>query len=389
MSMLKSIVNFKKEIALPAISGGSVRALIKTLQQGKVGKSFYGRAIAATLLSLITEPFRIGERWLYNSRFDRMSLQNPPIFIIGHWRSGTTHLHNFLGQDPQMGFVSTYQSAFPELLFGQPARFIFEKFMRFALPPKRQGDNVVMNPDFPQEEEFALGNIHGLCYYNFWYFPSLTDRFYRRYIDFEGISHAEMQTWKTEYVRLIKKAIANTRGNMFVSKNPPNTGRIEALLNMFPDAKFIHIYRNPVEVFLSTHKFITSMMPSLQLASFTDELTTNNILSVYGKLMRKYLATRSLIPPHQLAEVRFEDLETEPLKELQRIYQHLHLPNFDKAAPFFEQYAATQKTYKKNAFYIEPNLLRRITTEWDFAMQEWGYSVPAHITVKQPAMFSR
>ncbi|PSJ72153.1 sulfotransferase [Sphingobacteriales bacterium UPWRP_1] len=382
MSMLKSVTNFKKEIALPAISGGNFSAMLKTIKQGRVQPKYYGRLIATVLMSALAQPFRTYERLRYNRYFDKQVIENPPIFIIGHWRSGTTHLHNFFGLDPQMGYVSTYQSAFPDMMFAQPARFIFEKFMRFALPKKRQGDNVVMDADYPQEEEFALGNIHSLCYYNFWYFPTRTQQYYDRYIDFKNLKPDELHTWKTEYIRLIKKALANTRGKIFVSKNPPNTGRIEMLLQMFPNARFIHIYRNPVEVYLSTYKFITSMMPSLQLEDAIPELISNNIFSVYNQLMRKYLNTRHLIPEGQLAEVRFEDFELNPVAEMQRIYQQLGIPNFKQAAPLFEKYASKQKSYEKNQFYIQESLLNRILTEWDFTMKQWNYNVPPHIEVK-------
>ncbi|QQS30169.1 MAG: sulfotransferase [Sphingobacteriales bacterium] len=383
MSMLKAIANYKSQIALPAISGGNIKALFKTIRQGKVSTQYYGRVIASFFMSALTEPFRIIERMRFNQTLDSKPLNQPPVFIIGHWRSGTTHLHNFIGKDPRMGYVSTYHSVFPEMLFVQPARFIFESFMRFALPKKRQGDNVVMNADFPQEEEFALGNIHALCYYNFWYFPSRTLDYYKRYIDFEGIRPSELNIWKTEYGRLIKKALLNTKGEQFVSKNPPNTGRIKLLLEMFPNARFIHIYRNPVEVFLSTKKFITSMMPSLQLETMNDQLITDNIFEVYKKIMTKYLNTRSLIPKGQLSEVCFETFEQNPTEELHRIYTELSLPGFEQAAPKFAKYATKEKSYQKNRFLIDSNILNRILDEWGFAMNEWGYQVPAHIEVKQ------
>lgn len=389
MSFLESFANYKKEIALPAMVGGNFSALLKTIRQGKVQPKFYNHLFISILLSALTQPFKTYERLRYNRFFDEKPIENAPIFIIGHWRSGTTHLHNFFGLDPQMGFVSTYQSAFPDMLYAQPARYLVEKFMRFALPQKRQGDNVVMDANYPQEEEFALGNIHALCYYNFWYFPTRTQQYYDRYIDFKNLNPDELNTWKTEYVRLIKKALLNTDGKIFVSKNPPNTGRIELLLQMFPKARFIYIYRNPVDVYLSTYKFITSMIPSLQLEDAPAELISNNIFLVYNQLIRKYLNTRNLIPPGQFAEVRFEDFEQNPTAEMHRIYHQLNLPNFDQAAPAFEKYATSQKTYKKNQFFMAQKLLDRLLAEWGFAMQHWKYEVPPHIEVKKDELVSQ
>src|SRR5678816_885369 len=37
----------------------------------------------------------------------------PPLFVLGHWRSGTTHLHNLLAVDDRFAFPNNYQALFP------------------------------------------------------------------------------------------------------------------------------------------------------------------------------------------------------------------------------------------------------------------------------------
>ncbi|MEZ5084213.1 MAG: sulfotransferase [Bacteroidales bacterium] len=133
------------------------------------------------------------------------------------------------------------------------------------IPTTRKGDNVILNTDYPQEEEFALGDKDFLCYYYFWMFPRKTKLFYERFLRFQGINEKLATKWKEDYKLLIKKALKNTNRTRFLSKNPPNTARIKVLLDMFPNAKFIFIHRNPVEVFLSTRNFFNKMMPYLQL----------------------------------------------------------------------------------------------------------------------------
>ena len=36
-----------------------------------------------------------------------------PLFILGIWRSGTTHLHNLFAQDDRFAFANNYQVCFP------------------------------------------------------------------------------------------------------------------------------------------------------------------------------------------------------------------------------------------------------------------------------------
>ena len=80
-----------------------------------------------------------------------------PLFILGHWRSGTTFVHNIFACDKHFGYTTTYQTVFPHLmLWGQP---FFKKNMAFLMPDKRPTDNMELKVDLPQEEEFALSNM--------------------------------------------------------------------------------------------------------------------------------------------------------------------------------------------------------------------------------------
>lgn len=93
----------------------------------------------------------------YNKRLADKSIENAPVFILGHWRSGTTFVHNVLSQDKQFGYNTTYQTVFPHMmLFGQP---VFKKMAAMAIPKKRPTDNMELKADQPQEEEFALVNM--------------------------------------------------------------------------------------------------------------------------------------------------------------------------------------------------------------------------------------
>ena len=109
---------------------------------------------------------------LEDSRYKKLAdkpLEMDPLFILGHWRSGTTFVHNVFACDKHFGFTTTYQTVFPHLmLWGQP---FFKKNMAFLMPDKRPTDNMELKVDLPQEEEFALSNMMPYTYYNFWFFP--------------------------------------------------------------------------------------------------------------------------------------------------------------------------------------------------------------------------
>ncbi len=363
----------KKGFLLPPAVGYSLSILGSLLLRNRVSLRYVPRLLITLIINLVNLPFRIYERLVINPGMSKMELDHPPIFIVGHWRSGTTHLHNLLCKDPRMAFASTFQSVFPDTLFSWLGRFLFEGFARLLIPGTRKGDNVILGTRLPQEEEFALGDKTPVCYYYFWMFPRRMREYYDRYVRMLGISDERRESWRSDYKLLIAKAIRDTGGDRFLSKNPPNTGRISFLLETYPEAKFIHIHRNPVEVFLSTQNFFHKMMPHLQLQTVEKEQLVEDIFQIYKMMMKDYLKQRSLIPKGQLVEVSFEDLERDPVGVTHEIYRTLELDGYDQAKTHFQRYVDRMKSYRKNRHEIAPELEQRIRREWDFAFAEWGY----------------
>jgi hypothetical protein len=371
----------KKGVLLPPAVGYSLKIMAGLFARNQVSARYYPRLVIITLINLINWPFRTWERLLINPGFKNEAIKNDPVFIVGHWRSGTTHLHNLLCQDERLGFVTTYQSVFPDTLLAGLGRFIFGGFTKLLIPGTRKGDNVKLDTANPQEEEFALGDKTPVCFYYFWMFPKNIRNYYDRFIRFRGIPDSQLQSWKNDYKLLIKKALKNTGRVQFLSKNPPNTARIKVLLEMFPDAKFIHIHRNPVEVFLSTRHFYSKMLPYLQLHSITQEEIDYHIFDIYKKLMSDFLEQKTLIPAANFVEIAFDDLEKDPLNNLKHIYEKLDLPGFEDALPAFTNYRQSMDSYEKNKHTISRDLLEKIRHEWGFAMKHFNYAVPENIGI--------
>jgi hypothetical protein len=369
-------------VLLPPAVGYSMKIVCHLCRTNNIPLKYYPKLLIIIAINLINMPFRTYERRFINPRFKNLPIKKEPVFILGHWRSGTTHLHNLLSQDPQMGYTTTYQSVFPDTMFNKSGRFIFENFTRLLIPRTRKGDNVKLDPSNPQEEEFSLGDKTPISFYYFWMFPQNIINYYNSFIRFIGIPKNEMDSWKANYKLLIKKALKNTGRERFLSKNPSNTARIKVLLEMFPNAKFIHIYRNPVEVFLSTSNFYKTMMPHLKLQNISQEEVDRHILDIYKMLMNDYFEQKELIPIDNLVEIAFEDLEQKPEKILNAIYGKLNLPGFENAKPNFEAYLQKMKDYQKNTHKISKDKLERILGEWDFTMKKFGYSIPGNIEVR-------
>jgi hypothetical protein len=203
--------------------------------------------------SLATSPLRVYERLRWRTVLSSVTLPASPIFIIGHWRRGTTHLHNILCQDPSLGYVTTYHALAPDLLF-EGERFL-KPVLRKLAPTRRPMDNMAHSLDGPQEEEQAMACLSAYSIQHAWSFPRRAQHYFERYVLCQGLSTATLARWQVLYDGVLRKATLAMDGRRLILKNPANTGRIPLLLAMFPDAKFIHICRNPYTVFLSARHF--------------------------------------------------------------------------------------------------------------------------------------
>jgi hypothetical protein len=235
-------------------------------------------------------------------------------------------------------------------------------------------DDITMGTDLPQEDEFALAAFstysanHGLC------FPRNAE-FYNRFVFMENVPQKGIDEWKEVYRYLLKKETLYRNGKQLVLKNPANTARIKLLLEMFPEAKFIHIYRNPYHVYLSMMKLLMSIVPFMcvQKPPRIEEIE-KQVLCVYKKMYMKYFKERNDIPKGNLVEVRYEDFIQQPSKEIKCIYTKLQLDGFNKSEKTFNEYIASQTNVKKQKYIMDESLKQRIYGAWKFAFDNFNYT---------------
>ena len=369
------------EFKLPPISplvGSSWPTFLSVLKGNRIHPKYYIRVPITVLLLAICSAFHWIDRLFFRRKVDKFVFQESPLFIIGHWRSGTTFLHNVLTKDPVSGYVSTYQAVFPNNL---RSKWLFKTFMRIFMPDERPGDGMKMSVNFPQEDEYALSNITPLAFYHSFYFPTIYPSLYKNAIRFESLSDDEIGNWKQNYRHLVIKALMNVGGSRAVLKNPANTGRMLKLLEIFPEANFIFIVRNPVIVYLSTKKFFGQLFPTVNLEEFTIDDISNMVLEVYVKLMQDYLSDKKRVDPKRIIELRFEILLENPTEEIERLYDKFSFKDFKELKPVFQEYLGTVNSHKKDSYTIGQQELDRVMEHVGFAMKHWNYEMPENLQI--------
>ena len=318
------------------------------------------------------DPFYAINERRYETMKDDVKMQ-PPVFILGHWRSGTTFMHNIFSCDESFGCCSTYQTVFPHLmLWGAP---FFKRCMSVVMPSERPTDSMALGVDLPQEEEFALSNMTACSHYHFWMFPRHMDEYRDRYLTFETATAAERDEFKRQLDKMIRIALHTSGRKRYLSKNPPHTARVAMLLEMYPDAKFIYIVRNPYVVFESTRNFFRKTIASVCLQKISDEELEHGIVRNYQALYRSYEHDKALIPAGHLAEIRFEDYEASPLEHTERIYRQLSLGDFDSVRPAILRHLDSVKGFRKKEYHFDPHTIEVVENNWGDAIREWDYAL--------------
>ena len=347
-----------------------------------VPKPYWGKLARILIATAMATPLRLAEWLLYSRQIANTKIEQDPLFILGFGRSGTTHLQNLLAQDPTYGYLTTFQMVMPT--FSLVGRGWLKRRMEKDMGEQtRRMDNVKVTLDTPQEEDVALANLSDMSFVHQLSFPQQSRRLLEKYVlmgadpDGERLTASELRRWERTYLRVLRKMTLHADGRQLLLRNTINIGRVDHLSRLFPDAKFIHIIRNPYDVYPSLMKLYRTMLPLYQLDDYKWPEVEEFLVEIYPRLMQKYLADRALIPAGHLAEVRFEDLERDPLGELARLYAELDLPDWENAEPQIAAYLETIAGYRKNAFRIDPAIIERVDEKWRFAVEEWNYRPPS------------
>ena len=339
----------------------------------KVAFPFLPKAVFITITSLVNLPFQLLEKVLFQRKVKAINVP-PPLFILGHPRSGTTYLYHVLSQDPQLVFCTTNDALVPNIMltFGKVTAFILGAFM----PKSRPQDNVKSGPNLPEEEEFGVANMSTVSFMHGFYFPNALLSNFRESVLFEHSDQRAKKEWQEQFAYFIRKLTYKNKGKTLLVKSPANTGRIKEILEVFPDARFIHIHRNPYEVYQSNGKLYENVLPLLSLHKADNAAVEEYLLTSYREMHQKFLAEKALIPVGQFYEMSYADFVTHPVERLEKAYQHLSLEGFEMALPHLKTEIRSSEGYQKNQHStLNPEVMEKINTQWDFFFEAYGYSI--------------
>ncbi len=362
-------------VALQTWHGLPFSAFAKLLIRNRCSFSWQRSHRVASVLaaSLLNSVMNRVDAAVFSRRVEAVEIGEAPLFILGHWRTGTTLLQELLACDDGLAFASTYQCIVPKH-FLLTQRFL-PPLVGFLIAKHRPMDGMPLGWRRPIEDEFALSNQGVPSPYWCWLYPDRPCP-YDRYLDLEGLSEGERDAWKAALLLFVKR-VSLRNPKRLVLKSPTHTARVATLLEVFPKAKFVHLVRDPQAVIPSTLWTWQRMGETTGLHLGLREDLADYVFDNFRRLDRAFEAQRGLIPDAQFLEMRYETLVDDMKGGLRRLYDHLALPNFETAWPKLAAYLEGTAGYRRNAFDPGPDLRARISEECaDYAIR-YGYASAA------------
>ncbi|MHA1953080.1 MAG: sulfotransferase family protein [Candidatus Heimdallarchaeaceae archaeon] len=331
------------------LAGYSMQNIFRVLWDNKfrIHPKYWLRFGYGIGLSFITIPLKVWQKIRHHRKIKKTEIKEDPIFIIGHYRTGTTYLMTLMAFDKSKGYVSNIEGYATLFYLGVP------KFARWrmeaSLPEVRPMDNVVMGVEEPTEEEYCIGTFTRYGYYTGFIFPRNFD-LYSKFLTFEGMPKDKAK-WKKAYYYTVQMLTYGHKGKQLFLKNPTHSYRLPEILEMFPNAKFIHTYRNPYK-----------------------EKMKQDILDNYKLLYEYQNKDLHLIPEDRIVHIKYEEFIQTPAETMEKVYKELNISGWEEYKDGMIKYAESQKReYVPNKHKIDSDTIRKVNENWKDYMEQYGY----------------
>jgi hypothetical protein len=329
-------------VHLAGLTLGQWVALLRR-NQWRVDPAFWPRAVLATLGATATSLLRPVDQWLFDGDACDQDLVEHPVFVLGMARSGTTMLFNLLARNPHFGYPSRMDAFYPHT-FRTLHRLGIPRLLSLIPGQSRSLDNVRVTWLSPEEDILALCVLAGTG-------ERLSAAFPRS--DYRRLSAEE---WRRQ-IRTYSRRLVQVYRRHLLFKSPEHLARIPEILAEFPQARFVMIFRNPTthyHSFLGLRRTSNRIWGSLQ---WPGPEPPTMWLDVALHNLKFYFQHRTLIPPENLTEVRYEDVAARQTEVLQAIHHHLRIPEPAEYPPV--------EPYTRNQYpEMDPKLMSQIRSAY-------------------------
>lgn len=320
-----------------------------------------------------------------------------PVFIIGHARSGTTLAHRLMSGDERFSAFRYYELLLPSLLQKKTVRLVawmdtnlfgrrLERRLN-AWEERKFGPTQhihKMGLTIPEEDDLMYFSS---CASGFW----ATKLPYMDSLDFFHIdqrSAADRRRMMKFYRNVVRRQLyINGDNKIHLSKNPTYCGRVGSLIEAFPDARFVVLYRNPYETIPSLLKLLSVSWK--QQGNESEERIQNSIRAMINLSYESYLHPLEVLNNHpetRHAIIDYRELISSPKQTITQVYDDLGLDLPEPYREFLTKEEENAKTHKtKHTYSLAEYGLedREIYNQLEPLFEKFNWDVPVSSEEKE------
>lgn len=286
-------------------------------------------------------------------QYRQIQIKNP-IFIIGNPRSGTSFLHRQLTQTQEFTAFETWHLIFPALT----ARVLFKPLINYLI---KSGHSTILPAHLGHE--LALNQIE---HDEFLFFHKLDTQFVTVLspLAYDDREHPELRLHdqqqrdrRLDSVQFLKTCLQRqlyaTDSEQVISHLHFSVHRIQSLLEVFPDAKFIYLVRSPHETIPSHLSLNCSTLLYTTASKTIDSQKIDRFFQRryrYDIELYRYfynLQATNILPKQKVLVIQYHQLTSSLQKTCIKIFQYAGINPSHRLLELIQQTDKTQRFYKR------------------------------------------
>lgn len=278
-----------------------------------------------------------------------------PLFIIGGPRTGTTVSHHLLSQDDQFRFPFTWEcdEVHPPL---DPSTMHTDPRIKACQKDLDRAEKLIPNLDAShpvgalEAQECALLHAYEFCSATF--HPMFNCQGYDHWMADQDF------TWVYERQKLMLQYMQSgglRPSEGWLLKTPPHMEHIDAILAVFPDARFVTTYREPTEVVASGCSLIGGLIQMVQDDVDWHDLGRHLEWRV-GQMFDRNVALREQFADRRDHFIDFpmQRMVRGPLSCVGEIYERFHITLTDRTRQKMDRFMAERGMVSRKPHIYDP-----------------------------------
>jgi len=296
------------------------------------------------LRDLLQTRLQLTDTWRENSDALDSSPLKRPVFIVGMPRSGSTFLHELLGEDPANRAPRVWEVMFPIRVEDAGKRERQRRVRRTEMclwwfrKLARQADSVYPMRAWTPHECVA---IHSYTFLSEEFVSTCRIPTYEKFL--RSADRTGAYRWQKRFLQALQ---CGSEPRQWVLKSPDHVHSLEGLFAVFPDAVIIQTHRNPFEVLRSSTELTRVLQGLYAWAGDRDEVAAREIRAL-AEGTERFIQFRDEHPElaGRFIDLKYTDLINDPMAAVAQIYRQMDTPMSEEASNRMRCLASQRSRY--------------------------------------------